>query len=155
MGIDVEQRWISEEMGYGIFALRKLPADTLVTTYDGPRVDSHTGEVLFECPLTHQIELNYAYQNKFKRSKKWGNYEREHCVLLEHSNDVCIDGTFSSQPFLFEEGFHGRTGFGASFNSGSSQFVNLKKCYKRSSRFPHDPAGITHLVRSCGAFYFI
>jgi hypothetical protein len=148
MGIDVEERWISEEIGYGIFALKEIPPNTDVTTYDGPRVDCHTGEVLFECPWTHQIEQNYTAQKKFNRSKKWGDYEREHCVLLEHSGDVCIDGTFSSQPFLFAEGFHGRTGFGASFNSGSSHFVNLKKCYKRSSRFPHDPAGITHLVRS-------
>jgi hypothetical protein len=149
MGIDVEARWISEDIGYGIFTLRELPSDTLVTTYDGPRVDCRTGEVLFECPWTHSIEKKYTAEKKFNRSKKWGHYEREHCVLLEHSNDVCIDGTFSSQPFLFKEGFHGSTGFGASFNSGSSQFVNLKKFYKRSSSFPYDPAGITHQVRMC------
>jgi hypothetical protein len=141
MGIDVQSIYISDDMGYGIFMMRDIPVDTLVTTYDGPRVDSRTGEVIFECPFTHSIETKYTANNQFTRSRKWGDYEREHCVLLEHSNDVCIDGTFSSQPFLFHEGFHGGTGFGASFNSGRGEFVNMKKCYKRSSRLPRDPNG--------------
>ena len=151
-GIDVEARWISTEVGYGMFTMRRIIGPVDVTTYDGPRVDCRTGEVLFECPWTHEIEKKYTAEKKFNRSKKWGDYEREHCVLLEHSNDVCIDGTFSSQPFLFKEGFHGRTGFAASFNSGCSQFVNMKKCYKRSSRFPYDPNGVRDRVRSCRAF---
>ena len=151
-GIDVEARWISADVGYGMFAMRRIIGPVDVTTYDGPRVDCRTGEVLFECPWTHEIEKKYTAEKKFNRSKKWGDYEREHCVLLEHSNDVCIDGTFSSQPFLFKEGFHGRTGFAASFNSGCSQFVNMKKCYKRSSRFPYDPNGVRDRVRSCRAF---
>ena len=141
MGIDVEERWISNEMGYGIFCLKEIPADVDVTTYDGPRVNCHTGEILFECPFTHGIEKKYTASKQFTRSRKWGDYEREHCVLLEHSNDVCIDGTFSSQPFLFTEGFHGGTGFGANFNSGKGIFVNIKKLYKRSSRFAYDPNG--------------
>ena len=140
-GIDVEHRWISEDVGYGIFALREFPSDILVTSYDGTLVDCRTGEVLFECPLTESIEKKYtaSKQHKWTRSRKWGHYEREHCVLLQHSSTVCIDGTFSSQPFLFTEAFHGGTGFGASFNSGALGFCNMKKVYKRSSRFRQDP----------------
>jgi hypothetical protein len=149
MGIDVEERWISNEMGYGIFCLKEIPADVDVTTYDGPRVNCHTGEILFECPFTHGIEKKYTASKQFTRSRKWGDYEREHCVLLEHSNDVCIDGTFSSQPFLFTEGFHGGTGFGANFNSGKGIFVNIKKLYKRSSRFAYDPNGQLDQVTLC------
>jgi hypothetical protein len=62
---------------------------------------------------------------------------------------VCIDGTFSSQPFLFTEGFHGGTGFGANFNSGKGIFVNIKKLYKRSSRFAYDPNGQLDQVTLC------
>jgi hypothetical protein len=149
MGIDVEARWISNDMGYGIFSLKEIPADVNVTTYDGPRVNCHTGEILFECPFTHGIETKYTTCKQFTRSRKWGDYENEHCVLLEHSNDVRIDGTFSSQPFLFTEGFHGGTGFGASFNSGKGIFVNIKKLYKRSSRFAHDSNGQLDQVTLC------
>ena len=153
LGIDVEERYISDDMGYGMFMLREIPNDCYVTTYDGPRVDCRTGEVILECPFTYAIESKYIAEKKFIRSRKWGDYEREHCVLLEHSNDVCIDGTFSSQPFLFSEGFHGGTGFGANFNSGRGEFVNMKKFYIRSSRFPYDPSGQLHLVRSVRASF--
>jgi hypothetical protein len=57
MGIDVEARWISEEVGYGIFALKEVPSGVLVTTYDGPRVNCRTGEILFECPFKKSIPL--------------------------------------------------------------------------------------------------
>ena len=150
LGIDTEARWISEEIGYGIFTLRVIPRETMVTRYDGPRVDCQTGQVLFECPITESIEKIYASSKKHKwvRSRKWGNYEREHCVLLEHSSTVCICGTFSSQPFLFSEAFHGGAGYASSFNSGTSFTSNMKKVYRRCSRFPRDKDGQLDQVRT-------
>lgn len=157
MGIDVEARWISEEMGYGIFCINSLPGGSLdvngkynstpVTTYSGHMVHSKTGEVLIECPKTQLSEKKY--KKKWTRSRKWGPYEREHSVLLQHDSNVSIDGTYSSQPFLFTEAFHGGVGFAASCNAGASGACNMKKLQRRNPELPYDPNGVLDQVGCC------
>ena len=126
--VDVTEKFISEEIGYGIFAKRICPGEFFLTTYDGPRVDSATGRVLFECPHSLSVEKSFQepHHVSWKRGEKWGPYERGHCLLMnrQSSQQSCIDGTFSSQPFLYEEPFHGGIGFGACLNSGRNPQVN-------------------------------
>jgi hypothetical protein len=99
-----------------------------LTSYDGPRVDCRTGTVLHECPRSLEVEKFFQapHDGCWKRSGKWGLYEKGHCVLnaRQASQDVCIDGTFSSQPFLHYIPFHGGIGFGSCLNSGANSGVN-------------------------------
>ncbi len=100
----------------------------LLTSYDGPQVDSRTGTILHECQRSLQVEQSFQNPHDvgWKRSGKWGLYERGHCVLSERqtSQNTCIDGTFSSQPFLHSLPFHGGIGFGACLNSGANSTFN-------------------------------
>ena len=118
-GVNVEERWINEEVGYGIYALTDIPPSTDVTTYDGPRVNPDTGEVLFEHP--HSLSVEQSFPTQWKRSGKWGPYERSHCVLVKRlvRSNTCIDGSFASQPFVFGEPYHGGIGFGPLLNAGT------------------------------------
>ena len=155
-GVNVEARWIDEEVGYGIYALTDIPPHTDVTTYDGPRMNPATGKVCFEHP--HSLSVEQSFPTQWKRSGKWGLYERSHCVLVKRLArcNTCIDGSFSSQPFLFAEPFHGGIGFGALLNggtgSGADATHNVILDWRRDYSLPEDRDGVldqVHTLKCC------
>jgi hypothetical protein len=83
---------------------------------------------LHECPRSLKVEQLFQAPHEvgWKRSGKWGPYERGHCLVNERrlSETTCIDGTFSSQPFLHSLPFHGGIGFGSGLNSGANYSHN-------------------------------
>jgi len=150
-GVHVTARFINNEIGFGCFALTDLPPEIKVTNYDGPRCNPDTGKVLFECP--HTLSVEQSFPTRWRRSGKWGPYERSHCILVKRlaTSNTCIDGSFSAQPFLFSEPYHGGIGFGALLNSGTSSGTdpssNVVLIWRRDPNLPEDPNGVLDQVQ--------
>jgi hypothetical protein len=58
-GVNVEARWLNEEIGYGVFAITDLPASQFVTSYDGHRCDATSGKILKYCNRSLMVEREF------------------------------------------------------------------------------------------------
>jgi hypothetical protein len=139
-GVNVEARWIDTYIGNGTFAVTDLPPNIYVTDYDGHRCDPQSGVILRTCARTLKVERDFP---QHYRQGSWGSFQKSHCVLVERKGSVCIDGTFSAQPFLFQEPFHGSIGFGSLLNAGAnSEVCNVSLEWVIDPSLPYDIYGV-------------